>query len=174
MTTNIPSTIAAGESVSQLSITGAMDPDGGSVTYGLTLPAGVTASKMTGLTNNELFSITAAANATVNPSANVTITVTTSGGGTDTVTKRLAVTAKPVAVPNVTNLTTNIPSTIKAGESVSQLSINGAFDPDGGSVTYALTLPAGVTASKSTGLVNGELFSITAAANATVNLTVLS
>ena len=93
MTTNIPSTIAAGESVSQLSITGAMDPDGGSVTYGLTLPAGVTASKTTGLTNGELFSITAAANVTVNPTANVTITVTTGGGGTTQVVRRLAVTA---------------------------------------------------------------------------------
>ena len=93
MTTNIPSTIAAGESVSQLSITGAMDPDGGSVTYGLTLPAGVTASKTTGLTNGELFSITAAANVTVNPTANVTITITASGGGTTQVVRRLAVVA---------------------------------------------------------------------------------
>ena len=114
MTTNIPSTIAAGESVSQLSITGAMDPDGGSVTYGLTLPAGVTASKSTGLVNGELFSITAAANAAVNPTANVTITVTTSGGGTNTSTKRLAVTARPIVVPNITNMTTNIPPTITA------------------------------------------------------------
>ena len=101
MTTNIPSTIAAGESVSQLSITGAMDPDGGSVTYGLTLPAGVTASKTTGLTNGELFSITAAANVTVNPTANVTITVTASGGGTTQVVRRLAVVATNPTVNEV-------------------------------------------------------------------------
>lgn len=101
MTTNIPSTIAAGESVSQLSITGAMDPDGGSVTYGLTLPAGVTASKTTGLTNGELFSITAAANVTVNPTANVTITVTASGGGTTQVVRRLAVVATHPTVDEV-------------------------------------------------------------------------
>ena len=96
MTTNIPSTIAAGESVGQLSITGATDPDGGSVTYSLTLPAGVTASKANGLTSGESFSITAATNATVNPTADAIITVTASGGRTKQVVRSLAVTAAKV------------------------------------------------------------------------------
>ena len=262
LATNIPVSIGVGETATGLSIHGATDPSGGTVSYALTMPLGLTASKTTGLVDNEEFSVTAAEDASTTSGAVITIRVTTSNGGNASVTRTVAIvipitppmiigpdtaligatvtlTAYAVSLlaggsitayvwvkpdgsteiktpvngnstitylatgatgdtftstvyardntgnqssvtvhtamlavpvpPDVSNLTTNIPVTITGGEIVNGLTISGATDPNGGTVTYALSLPAGLTASKITGLTNNEVFTMTASNSVAAN-----
>lgn len=101
LTTNIPVTITGGEIVNGLTISGATDPNGGTVTYALSLPAGLTASKITGLTNNEVFTMTASNSVAANPNAIISITVTTTSGTTSVVNRNIAIAVAPPVAVNV-------------------------------------------------------------------------
>ena len=95
LATNIPVSIGVGETATGLSIHGATDPSGGTVSYALTMPLGLTASKTTGLVDNEEFSVTAAEDASTTSGAVITIRVTTSNGGNASVTRTVAIVITP-------------------------------------------------------------------------------
>jgi hypothetical protein len=70
--------------------------------------------------------------------------------------------------PDMTNFVHTIPTTMVEGTSAN-VSFSGAVDPEGGTVTYELILPAYVYASKTTNISSGEIITLTVDQNATGN-----
>lgn len=93
--------------------------------------------------------------------------------GNQSASTATSITLTSNAVPDITNLVHNFPQSIKVGETLTGMMISGATDPDGDPITYALSLPIGITASKVTGITDNEPFTLTAASNMTVGQTAI-
>lgn len=142
---------------------------GGSiVSFTWTLPDGST--QTTPATNGSA-SINVAASGTVGETKTVSVKATDNAANQSQSAAHVFAISDNGA-PDVTNLTTNIPASIRVGETLTGRLIAGATDPDGDTVTYTLFLPTGLTASKTAGINNNEPFSLTAAPDMTVGANV--
>lgn len=164
LNSTIPSSIRAGTTVNA-TVYGATDPDGQAVSYALTLPTGMTASKTAGITDNETFTLTAGASMTTGQSVTITVRAQDTAGGETSKGFSTLITASNSA-PDMTNFVHNIPSAADLGTGTSNavftgIQFSGATDPDGDAITYSLSLPNGFTASKTTGIANSESITLT-------------
>ena len=164
LNSTIPSSIRAGTTVNA-TVYGATDPEGQAVTYALTLPTGMTASKTSGIADNETFTLTAGASMTTGQSVTITVRAQDTAGGETSKGFTTLITASNSA-PDMTNFVHNIPSSADLGTGTANavftgIQFSGATDPDGDAITYSLSLPNGFSASKITGIANGESITLT-------------
>ncbi len=129
--------------------------------------------------------------AAVNNAASVTFTLAGSTGEVQSVSvaaidnygnrsarvsNEITISAGNVA-PDISGLTHNIPAEMTVGITKT-CNISGAVDPEGEAVTYSLTLPTGMTASKTTGIAENEPFTltpdVTMVPDVSVNITIIA
>lgn len=154
MTDSFPASLRPDEVVT-FAITGAVDPEGKTVTYTIADAVGVSFSKTSGIVENEV------------------VTVTTTGGAATTAEFNIIATdgmfnAAPKAVsagiintaPDVSSIANTLPDNVLIGDSY-EFSISGATDVDGDSLTYSITSVSGASVDKSSGIIANETINLT-------------
>jgi hypothetical protein len=157
-------TVVKPNSINNVQLSGATDANGQTLSYSISCDkAYVSFSKSTGLTANENFSITYSTLAVRGETPTFTIAVS---DGLETSTKTITTLGKVNTLPDISGVTLTLPTVVKPN-STNSVSISGATDANGQTLTYSISCnKAYVTFSKSTGLTSGESFNIIYSASA--------
>jgi len=154
----LASIVAPGTTVS-MSMGGTTVPTGDTLTYSISPAAsGFTFSKTTGIAQNEVFQVTIPANAAAGQVEYFVVTAKLTLAGT---TSQVSVATMIASEPSLTGLQSLVPTLVEPGLNY-PIQFGGAIDPDGLAISYSLApVTGGLTFSKTTGIVNNEVVTMT-------------